>query len=61
MRRDGRRHLQGRVPRLDIAGRQFDAAHPGLRRMIDEEVPALEAGFDTAGIRSTTGRGAPGG
>jgi hypothetical protein len=46
---------------LEIAQSQFDAALPDLRRLSEEDVPALQARFDAAGIRWTTGRRAPGG
>jgi photosystem II stability/assembly factor-like uncharacterized protein len=46
---------------LDIAEQAYAAAEPELRRLVDEEVPALEARMDELGLRWTTGRGAPGG
>jgi len=46
---------------LDIAEQAFNAALSGFRQMLDQDVPALERQFDSAGIRWTTGRGAPGG
>ena len=46
---------------LDIAERQFNGAAPDFRRVLDDEIPALQARFDAAGIRWTPGRRAPGG